>query len=73
MHIDIISLILGAVLWELVIAYIHFVAKPKMRRRNENKSNLHLGNQQQNANDDYKSSSIGFNCKLQYKREETTE
>ena len=64
MHIDIISLVLGAVLWELVIAYVHLVVKPRMKRRNEHKVNIKQCDERQETNVDYKNTTVGFNCKL---------
>ena len=64
MHIDIISLILGALLWELVIAYIHFVAKPRMKRRSDYNTNVKQFDRLKELSGDYKNTKVGFNCPL---------
>lgn len=62
MKIDILSVIIGGIVWELLSAYYHFVAKPaimRMKQKNRNKTD---GPKQQPNH--YNGTSIGFNCQL---------
>lgn len=64
MKLDILSIILGGVLWEVGAAYIHFVAKPTLKRWKMKCKGKNLMVSKQMVELDYKSTAMGFNCKL---------
>ena len=64
MKLDILSMILGGVLWEVGAAYIHFVAKPALKRWKMRCERKKLMDSEQVVEVDYKGTAMGFNCKL---------
>ena len=59
MTIDIVSIIIGCVLWELLSAYIYFVIKPKINKwRKDQKQNKFESKCQKS--EEYKDTTIGF-------------
>ena len=64
MQLDLLSIIVGGVLWELIAAYIHFVAKPKIMKAKEKRKGLLMEGPKQMKEDGYNETAIGFNCKL---------
>ena len=64
MNLDILSMILGGVLWEVGAAYIHFVAAPALKRWKVKCKEKNFATAKQVAEMDYKGTAMGFNCKL---------
>jgi hypothetical protein len=67
MNIDILSLIIGGVLWELISAYGHFVLGPKIRKwKMKRKGGVDADGKPPKKNTaNYADTNIGFNSKLQ--------
>ena len=64
MNINLFSLIVGGVLWELCSAYLHFVLKPRLRRFKITRKGLAPSNFREAGSSEYGTPSIGFNNKL---------
>ena len=64
MQLDIFSMILGGVIWEVGAAYMHFVAKPAFKRWRVKYEEKGVASQNQGKEIDYKGTAMEFNCKL---------
>lgn len=64
MTIDIISLIIGMVLWELFGAYWCFVMKPWIKKTKAKLQNNNCERVTQPKNENYKGTAMGFNGQL---------
>lgn len=71
MNIDIISIIIGGILWELISAYSHFVFKPRMRRFKANIQNGGIAPKPQQKKPPYQRSDIGFTAHLTDQQEQS--
>lgn len=64
MKLDVLSMILGGILWEVGATYIHFVAKPAFIRWKYRLNGKKPIVQRQGKEIDYKETAMGFNCSL---------
>ena len=62
-EIDILSLVVGGILWELLNAYIHFVAKPGIRRLKARRGGYAVNGPQSTDGSNNKKTTIGFAAK----------
>ena len=65
MTIDFISLIIGAVLWELIQVYFNCYVVPKFKHTRDRRKQEKMDREPQQEEGDYKGTGIGFNCKLE--------
>lgn len=61
MNIDIFSLIIGMVLWELISAYIYFIVRPALKRFKAEREQKDLeAKSERKLSGGYKATTIGF-------------
>lgn len=60
MSIDIFSLVIGMVLWELISAYEYFVLRPALKRFKSNREQKDLDVKSKKPSGNYKATTIGF-------------
>lgn len=62
MTIDVLSLIIGAIIWELLSKYISLFIAPKFRRKGSKKKANDVNNK--NISQEYKDANVGFKGEL---------